>query len=202
LLANVQRLEMISIPYESLHESLPYCWVPDNHYGRRYLKFVLYYKSIRDWTNKRKGFHRHHILPRHYREWNHSCNLVPLTPREHALAHLLLYKATKHYKDAWAVCRTLRDSSGSLRNTKFLETYRKNPVASEETRKKQSEIKRKLVESGWKPHNAGTAGTKSPEAVKAAKLAWETRRRNGNDRMSEEQKIKIRESVKRAKAKR
>lgn len=190
---------MISTLVENLHESLPYCWVPDNHYGRRYLKFVLHYKAIRSWTCKKKGFHRHHILPKHYKKWDHPVNLVPLTPREHAIAHLLLFKATRHYKDAWAVCRTLRDSSGSMRTTRFLEQYRKNPVASDETRRKQSEIKKELVKSGWKPHNAGTAGTKTPEAVEAAKKAWETRRKNGNDKMSEEQKEKIRESVTRTK---
>jgi hypothetical protein len=86
-----------------------------------------------------------------------------------------------------------------MRTTRFLEQYRKNPVASDETRRKQSEIKKELVKSGWKPHNAGTAGTKTPEAVEAAKKAWETRRKNGNDKMSEEQKEKIRESVTRTK---
>lgn len=186
----------------NLHESLPYDWVPDNHHGRRYLKFVLHYKSIRNWTCKNKGFHRHHILPRHYGECNESFNLVPLTPREHALAHIILYKATKHYKDAWAMCRTLRDKSGTIRTTKFLEAHSKNPEISQEIKDKMRDKKRKLVESGWKPHNFGTSGQKRPEAVEAANKAWETRRKNGNHRMSEEQKVKIRESVKKTKASR
>lgn len=97
------------------------------------------------------------------------------------------------------MCRTLRDKSGAIKPTKFLEQYRENPKASEETRQKQSEIKQQLVKTGWKPHNAGTSGQKKPEAVEAAKKAWETRRKNGNDKMSEEQKVKIRESVRRTK---
>lgn len=202
MLANVQRLEMSQTLTANLHESLPYDWIPDNHYGRRYLKFVLHYKSIRDWTCKKQGFHRHHILPRHYGRCDEPFNLVPLTLREHAISHILLYKATKNNKDAWAVCRTLRDKSGTLRKTKFLETYSHNPEISQETKDKMRRKKKELVKSGWKPHNAGTGGQKKPEAVQAAKKAWETRRKNGNHRMSEEQKIKIRESVKRTKSKR
>jgi len=185
----------------NLHESLPYDWIPDNHYGRRYLRFILHYKSVRPWVSKKSGYHRHHVLPRHYGECNEDFNLVPLTPREHALAHLMLYKATRHYKDAWAVCRTLRDKSGQLKRTKFLDSYSRNPEISEESRKKMSESKRKLAQNGWKPHNAGTAGQKKPDAVVAAKRAWETRRKNGNHVMSEEQKLKIKESVIRAKSK-
>jgi hypothetical protein len=113
----------------------------------------------------------------------------------------MLYKATRHYKDAWAVCRTLRDKSGQLKRTKFLDSYSRNPEISEESRKKMSESKRKLAQNGWKPHNAGTAGQKKPDAVVAAKRAWETRRKNGNHVMSEEQKLKIKESVIRAKSK-
>ena len=37
---------------------------------------------------KKKGFHRHHIVPKHMGGEDIKENIVYLTPEEHALAHL------------------------------------------------------------------------------------------------------------------
>lgn len=51
---------------------------------------------------KKKGYHRHHIIPKHMGGDDSKENLVYLTPEEHALAHLELYEKYGKYEDAQA----------------------------------------------------------------------------------------------------
>lgn len=51
---------------------------------------------------KKKGFHRHHIIPKHMGGEDIPENIVYLTPEEHAKAHLELYKKHGKYEDAQA----------------------------------------------------------------------------------------------------
>ena len=51
---------------------------------------------------KKKGYHRHHIIPKHMGGDDSKENLVYLTPEEHALAHLELYEKYGKYEDAMA----------------------------------------------------------------------------------------------------
>ena len=51
---------------------------------------------------KKKGYHRHHIIPKHMGGDDSKENLVYLTPEEHALAHLELYEKYGKYEDAAA----------------------------------------------------------------------------------------------------
>ena len=51
---------------------------------------------------KKKGYHRHHIIPKHMGGGDNKENLVYLTPEEHALAHLKLYEKYGKYEDAQA----------------------------------------------------------------------------------------------------
>jgi hypothetical protein len=51
---------------------------------------------------KKKGYHRHHIIPKHMGGDDSKENLIYLTPAEHALAHLELYEQYGHYEDAQA----------------------------------------------------------------------------------------------------
>ena len=51
---------------------------------------------------KKKGYHRHHIIPKYAGGDDSKENLVYLTPEEHALAHLELYEKYGRYEDAQA----------------------------------------------------------------------------------------------------
>ena len=51
---------------------------------------------------KKKGYHRHHIVPKHMGGDDTVYNLIYLTPEEHAKAHLELYELYGKYEDAQA----------------------------------------------------------------------------------------------------
>ena len=51
---------------------------------------------------KKKGYHRHHIIPKHMGGTDEKDNLIYLTPEEHANAHLELYEKYGKYEDAQA----------------------------------------------------------------------------------------------------
>jgi hypothetical protein len=51
---------------------------------------------------KKKGYHRHHIVPKHMGGDDSADNLIYLTPEEHAQAHLELYELYGKYEDAQA----------------------------------------------------------------------------------------------------
>jgi len=54
-----------------------------------------------------KGFHRHHIVPRHAGGDDSPENLVLLHPIDHAIAHFVRWKMTGNSKDAWAYNRII-----------------------------------------------------------------------------------------------
>lgn len=51
---------------------------------------------------KKPGYHRHHIIPKHAGGDDSAENLVYLTPEEHAQAHLELWEKYGKYEDAMA----------------------------------------------------------------------------------------------------
>jgi len=51
---------------------------------------------------KKRGYHRHHIIPKYMGGGDDKENLVYLTPEEHAQAHLDLYEEYGNYQDAQA----------------------------------------------------------------------------------------------------
>jgi hypothetical protein len=59
-------------------------------------------------TEKTKGFHYHHITPKHLGGTDDKDNLVLLSPIEHAQAHLELFKKYGKQADAWAYNRLMR----------------------------------------------------------------------------------------------
>lgn len=199
--ANVNRLGKM-IPINNFSHESPPCfeWLnPNSIFSLRYTKFILSLKTKRE-TKRRKGFHLHHIRPKHYFKDNGMAvdnseqNLVSLSPREHAIAHYLLYKSTQNFKDRWALCRMLRDTSLKYINTRFLDKYRENPEISEETRiKMKNAWEKRKSENRASPWNKNLKG--DPKQVSAAQKAWNTRRANNRDKMSQEQKDKISKSV-------
>lgn len=59
-------------------------------------------------TENTKGFHYHHIVPKHLGGTNDRSNLILLCPLDHAKAHLELYKKYGKQADAWAYNRLMR----------------------------------------------------------------------------------------------
>lgn len=65
---------------------------------------ILQHKKSKD----KKGFHYHHIIPKHFGGTDEIDNLVLLSPIEHAEAHLELYRKYNKPADAWAYNRLIR----------------------------------------------------------------------------------------------
>jgi hypothetical protein len=61
-------------------------------------------------TKETKGFHYHHIVPKHLGGSDDLSNLVLLSPIDHANAHLELFKKYGKNADAWAYNRLIRQA--------------------------------------------------------------------------------------------
>ena len=48
--------------------------------------------KLKDSWGYKSGLHRHHIIPRHVGGLDEEINFTYLTPREHVIAHFLLWK--------------------------------------------------------------------------------------------------------------
>ena len=81
---------------------------------------------------KKKGYHRHHIIPRHMGGDDSKENLVYLTPAEHAQAHLELYEKYGKYEDAMAYNQLFAnvESGFTLDGYKQSEEHIKKRIAS------------------------------------------------------------------------
>jgi hypothetical protein len=81
---------------------------------------------------KKKGYHRHHIVPKHAGGDDSKENLVYLTPEEHALAHLELYEKYGKYEDAMAYNQLSRnvESGFSLDGYKQSEEHIRKRIES------------------------------------------------------------------------
>jgi len=67
-----------------------------------------------------KGYHWHHIKPKHLGGTDDKNNLILLSPYEHAMEHLKLYKEYGLQADAWAYNRLIRQSKLDLDQIKYL----------------------------------------------------------------------------------
>lgn len=90
-------------------------------------------------------YESHHIVPKCLGGSDEEDNLVLFTPREHVIAHRLLWKANPdNIKLMWAYARTINSNSGIL-NSRQVEKlkeakidYMKNRVVTQETKDKIS----------------------------------------------------------------
>lgn len=65
-----------------------------------YNKFIEKYKNQK--INKNSYSEKHHIIPKHMGGINKETNIITLYYRQHILAHLLLFRKYKNYKDLCA----------------------------------------------------------------------------------------------------
>lgn len=97
----------------------------NQHYLARYLKFVL----SRDKRVKRFGLESHHILiksifPQYDSASKHPTNRSMLTPREHLIAHRILFKAAKFDKRIAAAWVALANTNQSKMTSREFEEAR------------------------------------------------------------------------------
>ena len=110
---------------EQIEQSLKSLPNPNLHYLTRYLDFI---KSRA--TKNVKFYEDHHILPRSaFPEFEHEkWNLRSLTPREHFIAHYLLFKAfpknRKLVHAFWCMCKFRRNGRAYRITGRMYETIR------------------------------------------------------------------------------
>jgi hypothetical protein len=66
--------------------------VKSQHFFNHYLKFINYCQK----TPKGKIVEYHHIIPKSMFGSDDPVNLIKLTPREHFIVHLILWKAFRN----------------------------------------------------------------------------------------------------------
>jgi hypothetical protein len=67
-----------------------------------------------------KGYHWHHIVPRHLGGTDDKDNLILLSPYDHAMAHLKMYKEHGKDADAWAYNRLIGQAKLNLEQIRYL----------------------------------------------------------------------------------
>ena len=87
-----------------------------------------------------KGMHFHHIVPKHMGGTDDLSNLILLTPKEHAKAHLELYNLYKKPQDIWAYNRLV----GLIKN----DMPRLTPPPTNLGRKWSNEVNKKKARYG------------------------------------------------------
>ena len=97
----------------------------DSKYTRWYYLLV---EKAKFRNNLSKPFDRHHVIPKSLGGSNKKENLIKLTPREHYVAHLLLFKITSgknRSKMAFALFRFSPRGSNRYGNSRTYERFRK-----------------------------------------------------------------------------
>lgn len=89
-----------------------------NHYLNKYIRFI---SSINNPNNSITE--NHHILPKSMGGSDHSSNLISLTPRQHYLAHWMLWKAYKN-KEMTVAFFSMSNRSNQYRKKDFVPNSR------------------------------------------------------------------------------
>ena len=168
-------------------------------------KYQKWYNSIVENAKpnkKKKGYERHHIIPKSLGGSNSVSNLVYITAREHFVCHWLL---TKIY-DGEAKSKMIYALNGMKRNGKCTQRY-ETPITSrvyEKLKKQFSEVHSASMK-GREPWNKGIPITEDQrrknsvaatgKKFSAASIAKRVAKQTGQKR-TEEQKNNIRQAVK------
>jgi hypothetical protein len=79
------------------------------NYTENYHSFITAIKQQKRKKNNGVYYEEHHIIPRSLNGTNRKTNLVLLTPREHFLAHYLLYKSLPTKETLDSFCTFLKN---------------------------------------------------------------------------------------------
>lgn len=121
-------------------------------------------------------FEKHHIIPKCLGGSDEKENFVLFTPREHVIAHRLLWKANpENYSLMWAYARTVNSHKGILTSREVEKAkiakanYMSNRVVSDETREKirQTLLGHKRTQESIEKGRAKTTGQKRSEETKS-----------------------------------
>jgi len=145
------------------------------------MNYLKIYQNLISRAQIRAGITLSDILPRSMGGNNEVENLVSLTPREHFIAHYLLWKIYKNSKMTyafWAMAQMTKGSRISARTYEKLRIERIQFLQDENTGKKLSEeTKRKIGEkSKGRVHSEETKRIQS-EANKGKMLSEETKQK-------------------------
>ena len=113
---------------------------------------------------KKKGYHRHHIIPRYMGGGDNKENLVYLTPEEHAQAHLDLYEKYGNYQDAQAYNQLKAWNLSGLGGYKQSEEHVAKRMASMDYDKVSEILKERY--SNMPHHSLGTKNGPPTEETK------------------------------------
>lgn len=102
---------------------------------------------------KKKGFHRHHVIPKYAGGTDDDENIVYLTPEDHAKAHLELFERYGRYEDAQAYNSLRKHWLGS----RTIDGYRQS---SEHIAKRRASIDYEAVSQKLKGRVSPTRGMK------------------------------------------
>lgn len=98
----------------------------------------IYYQLIESrktrGIERENGYDLHHIIPKCFGGTNDKSNLVKLTPREHLIAHLLLYRIQTDKRKRFQMLTAVIMMKGKCENSRlyekarkeFIETHREN----------------------------------------------------------------------------
>lgn len=134
--------------------------IKNHHYYKRYLKFIEAIKQ-----NPQEGVKEcHHIIPKSLGGKNVKENLINLTPRQHYIAHWLLWKVYQNKEMTlafWIMSNMIEKGVWHKINSKTFQTLKEqhqkiqsekmtknNPMYDEKSRKKLSQSRKKL---NWSP---------------------------------------------------
>ena len=93
------------------------------HSAKRYENFIKSRQKLNQ-SRTLKEFENHHIIPKSLGGSNSKDNLVKLTPREHYIAHLILYYTYKNISMASALCYMSRRKNIQHYNSRLYSTAR------------------------------------------------------------------------------
>lgn len=158
------------------------------HYDR-----LIETRKEREWE---KGLERHHIIPKSMGGSNDSSNIINLTPREHFLAHWLLWRIHRNRSMSMAFFSMCQFRIGSRKIAISSRAYEEARISrsemgiSDETRlkmslakkgKKKSDEARQRMSNAKKGHIPWNKGKKGIEETHRELLSFRAQKRRRRD---------------------
>lgn len=118
------------------------------HYLNRLIKLLNYFISIEP-EDKPKGFECHHVVPKSWKpEWDKIPeNHLRVPTKAHYVIHHLMWKAfpkcCKMARAFWYTCNGQQKQKNTAKVYEFLKKQQKGMLASDETKKKMSESRKR-----------------------------------------------------------